>query len=307
MVAARRPLAEGVVALELEAADHADLPAWRPGAHIDLVFGPDRLIRQYSLCGDPADLRRWTIGVLREENGRGGSAYLHDALREGDLVEARPPHNSFALTHGRPVVFIAGGMGITPLLPMMAALEADGAPWRLHYAGRSRSHMAFADSLSASFGPKASLYAKAEGQRLDIDAALAGLDPATLVYACGPSRMLDAVKAASAAHGLEARVERFATPDSPRGTSGPDKAFEVRLARSGVTFTVAPGETILDRAAEEGVLVDCSCLEGICGTCETRVLEGEPDHRDYVLDGDPKDRLMICVSRCKGPRLVLDA
>ncbi|MFI8191276.1 PDR/VanB family oxidoreductase [Streptomyces sp. NPDC085946] len=302
VVAGREPVADGVVALHLRRPAGEELPAWEPGAHVDLVLGPG-LERQYSLCGDPADRSRWRIAVLREPDGRGGSAHVHDRLGAGDTVRVRGPRNHFRLEPAPRYRFVAGGIGITPLLPMLAAAEAAGAAWTLLYGGRTRRSMAFTAEL-ARYGDRVVLAPRDETGPLDLAPVLDGVADGTLVYCCGPGPLLDAVEERCPPGLL--RTERF-RPKERR--AGGDGAFEVELARSGTVLTVPPDRSVLDTVRAAGVEVLYSCAEGTCGTCETDVVAGEPDHRDSVLTREERDSgetMMICVSRCRGRRLVLD-
>jgi ferredoxin-NADP reductase len=302
VVAPRGSVGEGVVALTLRHPLGEDLPAWEPGAHVDLVLGPG-LERQYSLCGDPADRSGWRIGVLREPDGRGGSAHVHDRLAPGDKVRVRGPRNTFRLEPAPRYRFVAGGIGITPILPMLAAADAAGAPWTLLYGGRTRASMAFTAELER-YGDRVTLAPHDETGLLDLATVLDALPPGTLVYSCGPGPLLDAVEERCPSGLL--RVERFRPKE--RG-AGADTGFEVVLERSGRTLTVAPDVSVLDTVRAAGVEVLFSCTEGTCGTCETDVLEGTPDHRDSVLseaEREAGETMLICVSRCRGKRLVLD-
>ncbi|MFC4507258.1 MULTISPECIES: PDR/VanB family oxidoreductase [Streptomyces] len=294
--------AEGVVALTLRHPLGERLPAWEPGAHVDLVLGPG-LERQYSLCGDPADHTAWRVAVLREPAGRGGSAHVHEQLGQGDKVRVRGPRNHFALRPAPRYRFVAGGIGITPVLPMLAAAEAAGAEWTLLYGGRSRESMAFTEEL-ARYGDRVTVAPQDETGLLDLGPVLDALPEGTLVYCCGPGPLLDAVEERCPAGALH--VERFQPKEQQ--TDG-DTEFEVELAQSGRTLTVAAGVSVLDTVRAAGVEVLFSCAEGTCGTCETEVLEGTPDHRDSVLTDEEREAgetMMICVSRCRGRKLVLD-
>lgn len=298
--------AEDVVVLTLARPDGGRLPDWMPGAHIDLMFA-NGLVRQYSLCGDRWDAYFYRIGVLREPAGRGGSAFVHDELAVGDRVGLGGPRNHFALAPSARYLFIAGGIGITPLLPMLYQAELLGADWSLLYGGRTRASMGFLDEL-AGYGDRVHLVPQDEQGLLDLDAWLAPPQADVKVYCCGPGPLLDAVGSAMApwpAHSL--RIERFVAAE--QGAPVRDDAFEVELARSGTRFTVTPQMTILQGARDAGVTVLSSCRQGTCGTCETTVLDGLPDHRDSILDDDERaagDCMFPCVSRSCTDRLVLD-
>lgn len=306
LVVERRDLAaEGVLALTLRHPLGEELPAWEPGAHIDVVLGPD-LERQYSLCGDPADRHSWRVAVLREPDGRGGSAHVHGQLEAGGKVRVRGPRNHFALQPSPRYRFVAGGIGITPILPMLAEAEASGAEWTLLYGGRTRNSMAFVEELSP-YGDKVRIAPQDEAGLLDLAAELGTPQPGTLVYCCGPGPLLDAVEERCAQWPKGSlHVERF----QPKvQETGADTEFEVVLERSGRTLTVPADVSVLDTVRSAGVEVLFSCAEGTCGTCETDVLEGTPDHRDSVLTDEERETgetMLICVSRCRGKRLVLD-
>ncbi|MFD3380288.1 MULTISPECIES: PDR/VanB family oxidoreductase [unclassified Streptomyces] len=306
LVVERRDLAaEGVLALTLRHPLGEELPAWEPGAHIDVILGPD-LERQYSLCGDPADRHSWRVAVLREPDGRGGSAHVHGQLEAGDKVRVRGPRNHFALQPSPRYRFVAGGIGITPILPMLAEAEAAGAEWTLLYGGRTRNSMAFVGELSP-YGDKVRVVPQDEAGLLDLDSELGSPQPGTLVYCCGPGPLLDAVEERCAQWPKGSlHVERF----QPKvQETGAETEFEVVLERSGHTLTVPADVSVLDTVRSAGVEVLFSCTEGTCGTCETDVLEGTPDHRDSVLTDEEREAgetMLICVSRCRGKRLVLD-
>ena len=306
-VARREVVADGVVTLDLRKPSGGDLPAWAPGAHIDLELGPD-LVRQYSLCGDPADSTVWRVGVLREPERRGGSQYVHDELREGDLVQVRGPRNHFPLEPSPRYVFVAGGIGITPILPMAAAATAAGAEWEMHYGGRTLSSMAFRAQLTDSYGGRVAVHPQDEQGLLDLDAILGTPQPDTLVYCCGPEPLLQAVEARCASWpGGSLHLERFAPKEG--GQPVLDEAFDVELARSKVTLSVPADASILNLLEVAGVPVLSACREGTCGTCEVPVIAGRVDHRDSLLTPEEQaanNTMFVCVSRAACPRLVLD-
>jgi ferredoxin-NADP reductase len=302
VVARRESAADGVLALTLRHPLGEQLPAWEPGAHIDVVLGPG-LERQYSLCGDPADRTAWRIAVLREPAGRGGSAHVHEQVEQGGKVRVRGPRNHFTLRPAPRYRFIAGGIGITPILPMLAAAEAEGAEWTLLYGGRTRDSMAFTEELSR-YGDRVTVAPQDETGLLDLAPVLDDVSKGTLVYCCGPGPLLDAVEKRCPTGLLH--MERF-TPKEQ--LAGENTEFEVELAQTGTTVTVAPDVSVLDAVRASGVEVLFSCTEGTCGTCETDVLDGTPDHRDSVLTDEEREAgetMMICVSRCRGKKLVLD-
>lgn len=304
----KAPVAHEVMTLSLMQNDSAPLPHVAPGSHVELRL-PGGLARQYSLCGDPADRGAWRVAVLREPDGRGGSAYIHDVLAEGDELIVSEPRNHFPLVAADSYLFIAGGIGITPLLPMIAEVERGGRPWRLAYGGRSRATMAFLDEL-AGYGDRVSLWPSAQRGRMDLAGLLAAAVPGEAVYCCGPAPLRDEVAKRHADLGLPAEslhVERFIPEVGAVGGVGGH--FEVELASTGQVVSVADGQSVLSVLRESGVDVLSSCEEGTCGTCETAVLAGVPDHRDIVLSPAERaacDLMMVCVSRSKTPRLVLD-
>lgn len=301
--------AEGVVSVELEDPQGAVLPAWSPGAHVDMHL-PGGVTRQFSLCGSREDRQSWRIAVLREPTSRGGSVAVHEALRPGDLVRVVGPRNHFALAESPSYLFIAGGIGITPLLPMIEEVVATGAEWRLVYGGRELGSMAFVRDLQAAYGDRVDVRPQDQRGLLDLDQLLGSPRPSTLVYCCGPEPLLDAVERACASWPQGAlHVERFAPKQREPTSSGTEQPFDVVLQRSGLTVTVAPGMAVLEAVEGQGIDTPSSCREGICGTCETRVLEGLPDHRDSLLSDAERaenETMMICVGRALSSRLVLD-
>ena len=298
--------AEDVMTVTLADAAGGRLPDWTPGAHIDLVL-PGGLVRQYSLCGDRWDPRTYRVGVLREPGGRGGSAWVHDRLAVGDIVGLGGPRNNFPLVPAARYLFIAGGIGITPLLPMIQQANLLGADWQLLYGGRKTASMAFRDDL-AGYGNRVQVRPQDVCGLLDLAGFLRGYQAGTRVYCCGPAPLLDAVSGACAAlppHTL--RTERFVT--DALAAPARSASFEVELARSGRIVTVTPDASVLDAVTAAGADVLSSCRQGVCGTCEITVLGGAPDHRDSVLDDAERAAgtcMFVCVSRSRTDRLVLD-
>jgi ferredoxin-NADP reductase len=302
----KTPVAEGVVTLTLTAPDGGRLPDWTPGAHVDLVLD-NGLTRQYSLCGDRWDASSYRVGVLLEPTSRGGSSYVHEQLRPGHLVGLGGPRNNFPLVPAESYLFVAGGIGITPILPMVEQAELLGADWQLLYGGRQRSSMAFLDEL-AGYGDRVQVRPQDECGLLDLAGFLGAPRPGTPVYGCGPGPLLAALEAACTGWPARAlHTERFVAAE--RGAPVRTTAFDVELHRSGRTLTVTPDVSVLEALAAAGVEVLSSCRQGTCGTCETTVLAGQPDHRDSLLDDEERaagDCMYPCVSRSCSDRLVLD-
>jgi ferredoxin-NADP reductase len=307
LVQEAQTIADDVIVLTLADPHGAELPAWTPGAHIDLLLGDD-LTRQYSLCSSPSKPGVWRVGVLRAPDSRGGSDLVHSTLTSGSTVRVRGPRNHFPLVTSPRYLFIAGGIGITPILPMIAEAETAGADWRLIYGGRERASMAFLDEL-AQYGDRVMIVPQNEMGMLDLESLLGTPQADTLVYCCGPEGLLSAVEKfcenwpPSALH-----LERFsAKPQEPAAEA--DSSFELVLERSGLTLQVPPDKSVLEVIRAAGVSVLASCLEGVCGTCETEVIDGDVDHRDSVLNEEEQaanEYMMVCVSRCRSPRLTLD-
>ncbi|MBQ1096937.1 oxidoreductase [Streptomyces sp. b94] len=295
--------ADGVLSVELVHPDGKPLPAWTPGAHLDLHVGGH--VRQYSLCGDPEETGVYRLGVLDEPASRGGSRHVHTKVRPGQTVRVAGPRNHFALEPAASYVFIAGGIGITPILAMARRADRDGLPYRLVHGGRTRASMAFGGELAA-LGGEVTLVPQDEQGHIDVAGTLADLPADALVYCCGPEPLLKAVEDAAPEGRL--RTERFAAPAVARDGDD-DSAFEVECRISGVTLNVGPESSILEAAENAGLSVASSCRDGICGSCETRVLAGTPDHRDFLLSDTERatgETMMICVSRCASDRLVLN-
>jgi vanillate O-demethylase ferredoxin subunit len=302
-------LAESIRSFEFRAPDGTALPPFTAGAHIDVAL-PGDLSRSYSLINPPQPGDRYVVAVNRDRNSRGGSAYMCEALRAGDTLRVTAPRNNFPLAEYAALsVFVAGGIGITPILGMIGRLEELGRSWRLHYAVRNRAQAAFLDRLAeyeAAPPGRVHLHVDAEaGRLLDVAGIVKGEAHGTELYCCGPAPMIDAFVAASAGRDLDRiHIERFT------GTGGkPTGTFTVVLARSKREFVIPAGETIMEVLMQAGIRVAHSCREGVCGTCETRVIEGVPDHKDNVLSARERASnklIMICCSGARTNRLVLD-
>lgn len=297
--------AAGTNLFEFTPMDGQPLPAFSAGAHVDLHL-PGGLLRQYSLCNPQGERHRYVMGVKRDANGHGGSRFVHDELRVGAVVQLGAPRNNFKLCEDAPhTVLVAGGIGITPIVCMRARLREMGRSWELHYSVRKREEAAFLDVLQ---GDGVHLHVDAEhgGVPLPIASIVAGAPAGSHLYCCGPGAMLDAFEAAAAGRPADhVHVERFAPSMDAAVTGG----FTVKLARTGGSVYVNPGQSILDALRGKGIAIQASCEQGICGTCETRVLSGVPDHRDCLLSGEEKRAnkvMMVCCSGSKADLLVLD-
>ncbi|MGB7802290.1 PDR/VanB family oxidoreductase [Buttiauxella sp.] len=302
----RRELQGEVTLLTLAHADGIELPAFSAGAHIDLHLTED-LVRPYSLCGDPQDKHHYQLGILKDSRSQGGSLAAH-ALREGDNVQVSAPRNLFALdTRGAHSLLIGGGIGITPMLAMAAELHAAGRSFSLHYSSRSRSGAAFVAQLeNAPYAERVQLHFSDE-QRLNLASVLSDVPPNTHVYVCGPTRLMDAVT--DLATSLNYSPEQIHQECFSADVQIQGHAFEVVAATSGITVQVLENQSIVEALALAGLKVCVSCKQGICGSCLTDVLEGEPDHRDSYLTDEEKadgDQILLCCSRAKGARLIID-
>ncbi|ADJ61982.1 oxidoreductase [Herbaspirillum seropedicae] len=319
-VRAVRQAAQDIRLLELVSQDGAALPPWTPGAHLRLQL-QDGLVRAYSLCNTPQQRDCYLIAVKREPDSRGGSAFLHEQVQEGTTISASPPVNAFPLIADvRAPLLLAAGIGITPLHAMAAELATQGRRHRLHYFARSLAHAAFFHELAAG-SQGMSLHLGLDGAETEhaIAAALAAAPRSSPLYVCGPSPFIDAARRHAQLAGWreqDIHFERFAAPAMPaaeadpaRPVQAPDSTFELVLQRSGLRCQVLPGQSIVAAAAQVGVVIGTSCGEGFCGSCESTVLEGQPWHRDSVLSAAERAsgrRILPCVSRCAGTRLVLD-
>ncbi|MDO5745338.1 MAG: PDR/VanB family oxidoreductase [Micrococcaceae bacterium] len=304
--------ADGVLSMELRHPLGHELPGWGAGSHLDVML-PNGQVRQYSLCSDPEKRESWRLAVLRERAGRGGSAYVHDELRPGTKIQVRGPKNNFALAPAREYMFLAGGIGITPILPMVRAAEAAGVPWRLIYLGRSRKNMAFLRELSVH-GDRVLIHPDDELGIYPLAELLADPAGGFDLYACGPGPLLNVLETMAESWHDPSRLhlERFAVDPALAGAAvAPhqgDHEFTVE-GTDGTEVLVPVGVSILQALEESGRNPLNSCREGICGTCETAVVSGDIEHRDSLLSQDERDAgdtMMICVSRCKGKRLVLE-
>jgi cytochrome P450/ferredoxin-NADP reductase len=299
--------AVGVMGLVLEQPNGRPLPAWRPGAHIDLLAGGYE--RKYSLCGNPEDHARFEVAVLKEAEGRGGSRYLHENLKIGALVQVRGPKNHFRLQEdASSYVLIAAGIGITPIVAMADRLKTLEKNYTLHYAGRLASSMAHLDRLKRDHGDRLHLYIKSDGRRMQVSEITKSAATDQKIYACGPDRLLSELEAL-AQHWTEntLHIEHF-SPANSLLDPAMEHAFEVELRDSNLTINVPPDRTVLDILEAAGVDIACDCREGLCGSCEVRVIEGEIDHRDRVLsqaEREKNNQMMTCCSRARGKKLVL--
>ncbi len=292
-----------IVSITLRTADGSALPPWKPGDHIDVETPVGT--RQYSLCGS-LGAETWMIAVLDEPGGRGGSRWVHDEAIPGATLTVGLPRSTFHREHGDREIFIAGGVGVTPLIPMIEQAKTDGRDWSLIYTARDADGHAFRTSLSAE--PRATLWTSSTQGRYDLGTLFTDAPEGTVFACCGPNALIDAALAAAEACGRRGAitVEHFEAAEF--STEG-DRPFALDLAKQGITVEVAADAAAIDALAEAGVFVPNSCREGICGSCETIVLEGDVLHRDSLLDESERaanDCFYPCVSRAKGTRLLID-
>ena len=311
-VARKTAEATDITSFELVAEGGGPLPAFGAGAHVDVLL-PNGLTRQYSLCNDPAETHRYLLAVLRDPASRGGSAAMHDSVAEGQRLQISAPKNHFALAHGAArSLLLAGGIGVTPILCMAERLAITGAAFEMHYCSRSRERTAFAGRIArAAFAAQVQLHLDdgPPAQRLDLPALLGTPRPGEHVYVCGPQGFMDAVLGTARAAGWPEAQLHFEFFGATVATSTHDAAFEVQLASSGRVIMVPPGQTVVQALAAAGVAVMTSCEQGVCGTCLTRVLAGEPAHKDAYLTPEEQalnDQFLPCCSRARSTRLVLD-
>jgi len=301
--------AEGIISVELRPWGDTVFTPFEAGSHIDLHL-PNGLVRSYSLLNAPSDQGRYVVGILRDRASRGGSRYVHEQLRVGTQLQISQPRNNFALdTRASHSVLVAGGIGITPIYCMFRQLLALGRSAELIYCARSRAEAALVDEISG-LGAKVLYHFNDEkGGLPDLASYLAGRPGDTHFYCCGPTPMLDAFEQTCERLGYpHAHIERFTAAEVAASEDAQD-SYSVELSKSGKTVSVEPGLNLLDVLLEAGCDIEYSCREGVCGSCETRVLEGDVDHRDGVLSKAERaanKSMMVCVSGCKSRRLVLD-
>lgn len=300
-----------IASFELARADGAVLPAFSAGSHIDVQL-PGGITRQYSLCNDANENHRYRIAVLRDAASRGGSTAMHDSVREGDTLQISEPRNHFPLVHAQRTLLLAGGIGVTPLLCMAQRLAAIGAGFEMHYCTRSAERTAFRDEIQASgFADKVRFHFDdgPPSQKLNLQRLIAAPDAGTHLYVCGPTGFIDFVAKTAKDCGWgsdHVHLEYFGA--APQDTAG-DRPFDVKLASSGKTYRVPAGQTVVQALAAQGVEILTSCEQGVCGTCITRVLEGECEHRDMYFTDEEKarhDQFTPCCSRARTATLVLD-
>lgn len=303
--------ADGVVQLELKSTTEMPLPPFEPGAHVD-VYLANGLVRQYSLCNFQPEPDSYEIAIGLTELSRGGSIYMHEKVTIGDTLQISAPRNNFALVpDASRYVFVAGGIGITPILSMIRWCEMSHKNWQLLYTVRSRKRAAYLEQLLAFGGDRIHLHFDDEKDGYaDVKQYLSHLGEGDHVYCCGPEPLMNAVEQATLGHPRHAvHFERFSAPASDAATTATDTAFVVRLKRSNMDVSVSADKSILESLEEAGISLPFSCREGLCRSCETAVCSGVPDHRDYVLSDEERDSnqtMMICVSRSKSPILELD-
>lgn len=308
-ITSRTLLAPDIVRLDLARADGGDLPRFTAGAHIDILID-DGLVRQYSLCNDPAERHRYQIAVLRERQSRGGSARVHDAFHPGRQVSVGAPRNLFPLAQGGDRhILIGAGIGITPIMSMAATLAGQASPFDLHYCCRTPENAAFGDAVAAVGGH--SYFSQHDRQaRFDPAAALGPPNARTHVYICGPASFMSAVREEALRLGwAEANIHRELFEAAEPLMQEGDQPFDVRIASTGKTFTIPPGRSAASVLIEAGIDIAVSCEQGVCGTCLTGLLEGAPDHRDSYLTDEERDEGKLftpCCSRARSPLLLLD-
>ncbi|MCY1269575.1 Phthalate dioxygenase reductase [compost metagenome] len=310
-VARKTAEALDIVSLELEPLAGGSLPAFSAGSHIDVEIRPG-LVRQYSLCNDPTEQHRYVIGVLRDPASRGGSVAVHADLHEGQQIRISPPRNHFPLVQSRRSLLLAGGIGVTPILCMAERLASSGAEFEMHYGARSAERMAFRERIEKSGFAERVHFHLDDGpaeQALNLPAVLDAQGPEAHLYVCGPGGFIDFVRASARAAGWADERVHFEFFAARAVDTSADSSFEVQVASTGKVYTVGEDDTIASVLEAAGVELPLSCQQGICGSCITRVLDGQPDHRDQVLTDKERNEenwFTPCCSRAKSPRLVLD-
>ena len=311
-VAAKKSVATDITTFELVDIEGKALPPFSAGSHID-VHVADGLVRQYSLCNDPAEKHRYLIGVLRDVGSRGGSAGMHDRVQQGDVVRISAPKNHFPLAHGASSsLLLAGGIGVTPILCMAERLASSGAEFEMHYCTRSRDRTAFRDRIAtSSFAASVQFHFDDEdaAQKIDLAGLLANPRPGVHLYVCGPKGFMDAALATARGTGWPAERLHYEFFSSEVAPSESDESFEVKLASSGRIVVVPKDQTVIQALAAAGIEIPTSCEQGVCGTCLTRVIEGVPDHKDLFMTPEEQalnDQFTPCCSRSKSRQLVLD-
>ena len=307
----KRLEAMDIVSLELGRADGGPLPAFSAGSHIDVHIKPD-LIRQYSLCNHPEESHRYLISILRDPSSRGGSVAVHDEIREGDLIEISEPKNHFPLVRARQSWLFAGGIGITPMLCMAERLAHMGALFELHYCTRSPERTAFMERIAASDFASQTYHHFDDGdeaQKLDLLGMLEVPDHSTHLYVCGPPGFIDYVCKTAKDCGWRTENVHFEYFGAPAQDTSGDIAFDVEIASTGEVVSIPPGQSVTTVLKRRGIDIDVACQRGVCGTCVTHILEGEPEHRDHYLNASEKaenNQFTPCCSRAKSQLLVLD-
>nr|WP_315237664.1 PDR/VanB family oxidoreductase [uncultured Albidiferax sp.] len=311
-VARKSQEALDICSYELVATDGAALPGFSAGSHVD-VHLPGGLTRQYSLCNDASETHRYLIGVLLDPASRGGSQAMHDTVQEGDVLQISAPKNHFPLAHAASrSLLLAGGIGITPILCMAERLAASAAPFEMHYCSRSQERTAFLERIRASgFASQVHFHFDdgASVQKLSLPDLLAEPQPGVHLYVCGPKGFMDAVLQTARASGWPEAQLHYEFFSAEVVKSDDDASFDVKLASSGRVVRIAADQTVAKALALAGVEIPMSCEQGVCGTCLTRVLEGEPDHKDMYLTPEEQaanDQFTPCCSRSKSALLVLD-
>ncbi|RJF96474.1 oxidoreductase [Noviherbaspirillum cavernae] len=303
--------AEDIVSFELASADGRPLPPFSAGSHLDVRI-PGGIVRQYSLCNDPAESHRYLIAVLRDAKSRGGSIAMHERVNEGDVIEVSEPKNHFPLVPAERVLLLAGGIGVTPILCMAERLAHTATDFAMHYCTRSSERTAFRSRIARSrFADKVHYHfdTDAPEQKLDFRALFAAAEHGTHLYVCGPGGFIEHVRNTARDCGWPSERIHLEYFGAQAQDNSRDDSFEIKLASSGTTYRIPAGKTVVEVLAEHDIEIPTSCEQGVCGTCITRVIEGTPDHRDVYLTDDERarnDQFTPCCSRARSATLVLD-